>query len=66
MILPDCEIGRGCQLNKCIIDRGVILPPGTRVGIDHAEDRARGMRVTESGVVLVTPDMMGQPLHMTR
>ncbi len=66
VILPDCEIGRGCQLNKCIIDRGVILPPGTRVGIDHAEDRARGMRVTESGVVLVTPDMMGQPLHMTR
>jgi len=66
VILPDCEIGRGCQLNKCIIDRGVILPPGTRVGIDHAEDRARGMRVTESGVVLVTPDMMGQPLHSTR
>lgn len=66
VILPDVEVGRGCQLNKCIIDRGVILPPGTRVGIDHDEDRARGMRVTESGVVLVTPDMMGQPLHMTR
>jgi glucose-1-phosphate adenylyltransferase len=66
VILPDCEIGRHCQLNRCIIDRGVKLSPGTRVGVDHAEDRARGLRVTDKGVVLVTPEMLGQPLHSTR
>ncbi|MEZ5598198.1 MAG: hypothetical protein R3E84_17785 [Pseudomonadales bacterium] len=66
MILPECDIGRGCQLKKCIIDRGVFLPPDTRVGIDHDEDRRRGFRVSDKGVVLVTPTMMGQPLHTTR
>ncbi|MCP5178673.1 MAG: glucose-1-phosphate adenylyltransferase [Pseudomonadales bacterium] len=66
VILPECDIGRGCQLKKCIIDRGVFLPPDTRVGIDHDEDRRRGFRVSDKGVVLVTPTMMGQPLHTTR
>ncbi|MEM7218958.1 MAG: glucose-1-phosphate adenylyltransferase [Pseudomonadota bacterium] len=66
VVLPECEIGRGCQLHNCIIDRGVTLAPGTRVGIDLEEDRARGFRVTPGGVVLVTPEMVGQVLHSTR
>ena len=66
VVLPECEIGRHCTLKNCVIDRGVKLPDGTEVGVDHEADRARGFRVSPGGVVLVTPDMLGQPLHATR
>ena len=29
-------------------------------------DRSRGFRITDSGLVLVTPEMLGQRLHFTR
>ena len=53
----------GC---RAIIDRGTRLEPGTRIGVDVEEDRARGFRITDSGITLVTPDMLGQQLHFTR
>ncbi len=66
VILPDVDIGEGCDIRRAIIDRGTILPSGTQVGVDHDEDRERGFRVTDNGVTLVTPDMLGQFLHYTR
>jgi glucose-1-phosphate adenylyltransferase len=66
VILPDVVIGAGCRLRRAIIDRGAQIPAGTVLGEDAAADRARGFRVTESGLVLVTPDMLGQRLHFTR
>ncbi len=66
LILPESDIGGGCVLKKCIIDRGTVIPDGTQIGVDLEADRARGFRVTDGGVVLVTPSMLGQPLHTTR
>ncbi len=66
VVLTDVEIGENCTINRAIVDRGSVLPSGTRVGFDHEEDRARGFRVTDSGITLVTPDMLGQQLHFTR
>lgn len=66
VILPDCEIMENCHIRRAIIDRGAIIPEGTRIGVDHDEDRARGFRVTEGGRTLVTPEMLGQNLHHTR
>ena len=40
--------------------------PGTVIGEDHDADRERGFRVTDTGITLVTPDMLGQKLHHTR
>lgn len=60
VILPDVEIGRDCKINRAIIDAYCRIPPGTEIGIDHDADRARGFRVTEKGLVLVTPDMLSQ------
>jgi glucose-1-phosphate adenylyltransferase len=31
----------------------VVIPDGTSIGYDHAEDRCRGYTVTESGIVVV-------------
>jgi glucose-1-phosphate adenylyltransferase len=66
VILPDVRIGQGCQVRRAIIDRGSELADGTSIGVDLDADRARGFRVTETGLTLVTPDMLGQAMHFTR
>lgn len=65
VIFPDAEIGRHCTIRKAVIDKGCIVPPNTRIGVDAAEDAAR-FHVSEEGVVLVTPDMLDQRLHYAR
>ena len=62
VVLPDVEIRRNCRIKKCVIDKGTIIPEGTVIGENHEED-ARRFHISEQGVVLVTPEMMGQNLH---
>lgn len=57
IILPEVEIGRGCQLTKVIVNRGCKLPEGLIVGEDRAEDERR-FYVSENGVVLITMNMI--------
>jgi glucose-1-phosphate adenylyltransferase len=66
VVLPDVNIGENCRITKAIIDRGSVIESGTVIGEDHDADRERGFRVTDSGLTLVTPDMLGQNLHFTR
>jgi glucose-1-phosphate adenylyltransferase len=66
VILPDVDIGKNCRVKRAIIDRGTVLEPGTVIGEDPEADRERGFRITESGITLVTPDMLGQHMHFTR
>ncbi|MDH3630998.1 MAG: glucose-1-phosphate adenylyltransferase [Gammaproteobacteria bacterium] len=66
VILPDVEIGRNARIQKAIIDRGCTIEPGMVIGEDPEQDRQRGFRVTEKGVVLVTPDMLNQTTHEQR
>jgi glucose-1-phosphate adenylyltransferase len=46
-------VGRHAQIRRTIVDKGVQIPPGTRIGFDPKEDRARGLTVTESGLTVV-------------
>ncbi len=66
VVLPDVRIGTGCDINKAIIDRGTKIPDGMVIGKNAEEDRARGFRVTETGITLVMPNMLGQEIHFTR
>jgi glucose-1-phosphate adenylyltransferase len=66
VILPDVRVGPNCDIHRAILDRGCDIAAGTVIGRDNDADRARGFRVTPAGVVLVTPDMLGQPLHTVR
>ena len=66
VIMPDVIVGRNCKIKRAIIDTGTILEEGTEVGINPEEDRARGFRITDSGITLVTPDHFGQNLHRVR
>lgn len=61
VLLPSVTIGNNCKIRKAIIDRGCIIPDNTEIGLDHEADRARGFRVSEKGVVLVTRAMLGVP-----
>jgi glucose-1-phosphate adenylyltransferase len=63
VLLPDVQIGRKARIKRAILDRGCDVAEGMVIGEDHEEDRKRGFRVTEKGVVLVTPDMLGQSIH---
>lgn len=58
VLLPEVEVGKNCVIKKAILDRGCIIPDGTIIGEDHDKDIERGFRVSENGVVLVTPEML--------
>ncbi len=57
VILPNCVIGRGAQLDRCVVDAGVQIPPGLVVGEDPEED-AKRFRVSENGICLITKPMI--------
>ncbi|MEM7082681.1 MAG: glucose-1-phosphate adenylyltransferase [Pseudomonadota bacterium] len=63
VLLPDVTVGRNCRLHRVIVDRGAKIDNGTEIGVNKADDEARGFRVTANGITLVTPDMLGQQLH---
>ncbi|MEJ2395133.1 MAG: glucose-1-phosphate adenylyltransferase [Candidatus Thiodiazotropha sp.] len=65
VVLPDVNIGRNCRITKAVIDRGCDIPEGTVIGEDPAADAER-FYVSEQGVVLVTPEMLGQVIHHVR
>ena len=66
LILPDVDIGRRCRIRNAVIDRGCIIKEGTEIGEDPEADRAAGYYVTDGGVVLVTPEMLGQATNYVR
>lgn len=65
VVLPKVHIGRNCILERCIIDKGTMIPDGMEIGVDLELDRKRFL-VTEEGIVLVTPGMLNQRLHYER
>ncbi|NOZ36691.1 MAG: glucose-1-phosphate adenylyltransferase [Gammaproteobacteria bacterium] len=65
VVLPNVVIGEHCQISKAIIDKGCKVPKGTLIGQDPEHDRER-FHISPGGVVLVTPEMLGQKLHHVR
>jgi glucose-1-phosphate adenylyltransferase len=59
VVLPEVEIGRGARLKRVVIDQGSRIPPGMVAGYDIEDDRKR-FHVTERGITLITPGMLGQ------
>ena len=65
IVLPDATIGRNCRITKAIIEKGCEVPEGTVIGENKSEDE-KNYHVSSGGVVLVTPEMLGQKLHVVR
>ena len=65
VILPDVTIGRHSVLKRVVIDKGCVIPEGTVIGVDLEQD-AKRYYVSPNGVVLVTPEMLGQNYRYVR
>ncbi len=52
ILFDDVEIGEGAHVRKAVIDKNVVIPAGTRIGVDRQEDEAR-FTVSDSGIVVV-------------
>ncbi|MDR3409448.1 MAG: glucose-1-phosphate adenylyltransferase [Formivibrio sp.] len=57
VIMPSVNVGRGCRLRRCVIDRGCEIPAGMIVG-ENVEEDSRRFERSENGVVLITPAML--------
>ncbi len=55
--LPRVVVNRKAELANCVIDSGVVIPEGLVVGKDPEAD-AKWFRRTDSGIVLITEDMV--------
>lgn len=65
VILPNVKIGRRVRLKRVVVDKLCVLPDDFSAGLDPALDRQR-FHVTENGVTLITPEMLGQRVHQAR
>jgi len=52
VLLHGVDIGRGAVVRNAIIDKNVHIPPGTRIGVDPAHDKAR-FHVSDGGIVVI-------------
>jgi glucose-1-phosphate adenylyltransferase len=53
VIVNDVEIGRNAVIRRAIIDKSVVVPDHTHIGVDHEQDRARGFTVSDDGITVV-------------
>ncbi len=65
VILPDVYIGEHVRLRKVVVDKRAHVPDGLEVGFDRPRDKQR-FHVTETGVTLITAEMLGQEVHHVR
>jgi glucose-1-phosphate adenylyltransferase len=65
VVLPKVQVGAGVVIRRAVIDKRCRIPDGMRIGVDRAADAER-FHVTEKGITLVTPEMLGQQVHRVR
>jgi len=53
IICSGAVVGPGSSLSRVIVDEDVFIPPKTKIGHDAEHDKARGLFVDDSGIVLV-------------
>lgn len=59
VVMNGADIDRHCRIRRAIIEECCRIPAGTIIGEDAKED-ARNYHVTPGGIVVVTPEMLGQ------
>ncbi len=63
VLLPNVQVGEGAVLRRVVVDKYCRIPPRLVVGVDADVDRRR-FHVTDRGVTLITPAMLGQSLRL--
>jgi glucose-1-phosphate adenylyltransferase len=62
VIQPNVVIGRHARLRRVVVEKQCIIPEGLVAGYDLEADRKK-FYVTEKGITLITPEMLGQQIH---
>jgi glucose-1-phosphate adenylyltransferase len=52
VLFDDVDVGRGAVVRRAVVDKGVAIPEGARIGVSPGDDRSR-FTVTERGVVVI-------------
>jgi glucose-1-phosphate adenylyltransferase len=52
IVFDGVHVSEGCVLKNCIIDKHVVIPPFTQIGIDPVKDAQR-FAISENGIVVV-------------
>jgi glucose-1-phosphate adenylyltransferase len=60
VILPQVDIAQHVKIKRAIIDTGCKIPKGMSIGFNKEDDIARGFRISQGGIVLVTKDMLNK------
>jgi glucose-1-phosphate adenylyltransferase len=53
ILMDGVDVGRYSKIRRAIVDKGVKIPPGTRIGYDLDLDRER-YTVTDTGIVVIS------------
>lgn len=53
VLMDKVQVGEGAVINRAILDKNVKVPAGAAIGLDAELDRARGFKVTESGITVL-------------
>ncbi len=53
ILFDGVQVGRRAKIRNAIIDKDVVIPPGTEIGFDPESDRARGFTISNGGVVVI-------------
>jgi len=55
ILFPGVRVGPGARLNRCIIDKNVVVPAGARIGFDREHD-ASLYTISDRGIVVIEKD----------
>jgi glucose-1-phosphate adenylyltransferase len=53
ILFEGVDVGRHAQIRRAIIDKGVKVPPGMKIGYDLDAHRRANLTVTENGIVVI-------------
>ena len=64
VLLPNVEVLPNVTLKRVVVDKNCVIPEGMVAGVNRQDDEKR-FYVSEQGITLITPDMLGQNVHGT-
>ena len=53
ILMDRVQVGNDCKINMAIIDKDVVIPPGTEIGYDPAADKKRFHVDPESNIIVI-------------
>jgi glucose-1-phosphate adenylyltransferase len=62
ILFAGVNIGRGAKIRHAIIDKGVCIKQGARVGFDDEEDRDNGYVLSPGGIVVIAKAESFEPM----